>query len=982
MPSPIEEKMEDVGEPADQLAVKGKGKKGKGKGMMKGKGKGMMKGKGKGKFGGGQQVVEKVVYQRRSRNAGIHTIEIYNPQFWFSQQEMEEFDARPDRYGPSVIGKYTKGIGQVEARFPTDDEDPTSYAMTAVHRLLERLVEKGLNETGKYQPDGVALNIYNAVGRLDVGTESITDRSKSMKSYCMDIFERYGNGESNIEGVDQYNACYGGQACGLCTLSWVESDRWDGRYGIAVATDISEADPYFMAFVGASCTATLFFPDAPLAHHSQRASCILHRFDFFKPVGWHHMGPVTDGKYSVEVYLDALDACYKTLRKKLNDRDILKMTDFNVFHTGGGYHIVRKAFERMVRCEDPDIKGAAREQLVEDRLHPSVSILKIVGPCHTVSSFLNISSVCMNTMEKGLGKVIVVFTYGSGCASSMYQMRIDDVAYFDPMEIWKIKFYRNAIKVSPEESAIHGFYTQTWMQFGFRPQGRKVCNISTDLFEDSVYYLMEIDKFGRRFYHRGSVSAGAIAPEHHLFVDRAEGRLRRRDFEGPYKKSVPSELKEKSVEEIWREIEYDMTYDHEAEAGNTVTTEHRDRYNPNQVVTVIKPLPDRVKHGATIEPDGLDHTYQVLGTWSRYTAQGMEKNSDGSWTFEVVLGENRWEEFYLTQDNDPAKMIYPYTEKAFKGVPCVGPHAGGKGKLWLLDGRDRVNVPEDQVGQPGEKYLVTFRWDKLKDLQWEKLEGETGDVAPSQYSIIGTWCDWAPVELAPDATKRKGWRSIEVQMTSLGIEFKVLRNDDESQVIYPSVRRSADLPVTMDTPISGPDSSFKYNWKIEDKLGAVYKIMFFRDPEDCEATGMKVEWAKTGDRPVVEPEPTYYIVGTYNEWGATGMTKMEHPPDNLKIFRGEVPVQELVDPAQPDKKKAMMPFKIMQHKMTSRCVHPDKDACTQLMGHKVLMDGRGDGLAWHIGKQPSDKAKVGDIFIVRLEVNDDGTMKVTWAKKY
>ena len=25
--------------------------------------------------------------------------------------------------------------------------------------------------------------------------------------------------------MDQYNACYGGQACGLCTLSWVESDR-------------------------------------------------------------------------------------------------------------------------------------------------------------------------------------------------------------------------------------------------------------------------------------------------------------------------------------------------------------------------------------------------------------------------------------------------------------------------------------------------------------------------------------------------------------------------------------------------------------------------------------------------------------------------------------------------------------------------------------------------------------------------------------
>ena len=48
-----------------------------------------------------------------------------------------------ERYGPTVIGKYTKGIGQVEARFPTDDEDPISFAMTVVHRLLERMEAKG-----------------------------------------------------------------------------------------------------------------------------------------------------------------------------------------------------------------------------------------------------------------------------------------------------------------------------------------------------------------------------------------------------------------------------------------------------------------------------------------------------------------------------------------------------------------------------------------------------------------------------------------------------------------------------------------------------------------------------------------------------------------------------------------------------------------------------------------------------------------------
>lgn len=211
---------------------------------------------------GRQEVVQVQKKGRQSRNAGIHTIEIYQPQFYFTQEDQEEFDARPDRYGPTVIGKYTKGIGQIEGRFPTDDEDPISFAMTVVHRLLERMEAKGINETGPYQFNGMPLNIWNAIGRLDIGTESITDRSKSMKSFVMDIFERYAN-ETNIEGVDQYNACYGGQAAGLAVLSWVESDRWDGRYGIAVATDISEAHPMIMAFAGAATTAALFFSRRP-----------------------------------------------------------------------------------------------------------------------------------------------------------------------------------------------------------------------------------------------------------------------------------------------------------------------------------------------------------------------------------------------------------------------------------------------------------------------------------------------------------------------------------------------------------------------------------------------------------------------------------------------------------------------------------------------------------------------------------------------
>ncbi|CAJ1360485.1 unnamed protein product [Effrenium voratum] len=377
-----------------------------------------------------------------------------------------------------------------------------------------------------------------------------------MKSFIMDLFERYAN-ESNIEGVDQYNACYGGQAAGLCTLSWVESDRWDGRYGIAVATDISEAHPAFMAFAGAAATATLFYPDAPMSHHSQRASCVLHRFDFCKPVGWHDMAPITDGKYSVECYLDALDACHSTLRQKLNGRGPLEVTDLNVFHTGGGYHIVRKAFERLVRCENKGIKPDEKERLVQTKLLPSVSLLKIIGPCHTVSSFLNTSSVIMNKMEEALGKIILVFTYGSGCAASMYQLRVDDVPFFDPLEIWKLQFYRNSIKVTPAESApLHKFYVETWMKFDYKPMGRRTCKISIWKYEEDAYYLMEIDKFGRRFYHRGGMSTGPLDPSLRLPVDKAEERPVRESW-GPI--MAKPEQKPKAItstkEEQFKEIE-------------------------------------------------------------------------------------------------------------------------------------------------------------------------------------------------------------------------------------------------------------------------------------------------------------------------------------------------------------------------------------------------------------------------------------------
>lgn len=51
----------------------------------------------------------------------------------------------------------------------------------------------------------------------------------------------------------------------------------------------------------------LIGPDAALRMLRQRASCVLNRFDFLKPVGWHSMAPILDGAYSIECYMECTE---------------------------------------------------------------------------------------------------------------------------------------------------------------------------------------------------------------------------------------------------------------------------------------------------------------------------------------------------------------------------------------------------------------------------------------------------------------------------------------------------------------------------------------------------------------------------------------------------------------------------------------------------------------------------------------------------
>lgn len=111
------------------------------------------------------------------------------------------------------------------------------------------------------------LEKYNidpmSIGRIDVGTETIIDKSKATKTVLMDLFAEAGN--TDVEGVDSKNACYGSTAALFNSINWVESSSWDGRNAIVVGGDIAiYAEGSGRPTGGAGAFAILIGPDAPL----------------------------------------------------------------------------------------------------------------------------------------------------------------------------------------------------------------------------------------------------------------------------------------------------------------------------------------------------------------------------------------------------------------------------------------------------------------------------------------------------------------------------------------------------------------------------------------------------------------------------------------------------------------------------------------------------------------------------------------------
>lgn len=329
-----------------------------------------------------------------------------------------------------------------------------SLALTAVSSLFK-----------KYNVDP------KSIGRLEVGTETLLDKSKSVKSVLMQLFEESGN--YNVEGVDTVNACYGGTNALFNSVNWMESSAWDGRDAVVVAGDIAlykkgNARPTG----GAGCVAMLIGPNAPIVMDAGlRGSYIKHVYDFYKP-DFTSEYPIVDGHFSVGCYTEAVDACYKaynareqTLKSQQNGNSTsaeaqaqetpLDRFDYMAFHAPT-CKLVAKSYARLLyndflvnpsnpifadvpaELRDMDYKTSVSDKTVEKtfiglakkrfaaRVQPSIQVPTQCGNMYCGSVYGSLCSLIANISSQDLqGKTIGLFSYGSGLASSLFSFKVN-----------------------------------------------------------------------------------------------------------------------------------------------------------------------------------------------------------------------------------------------------------------------------------------------------------------------------------------------------------------------------------------------------------------------------------------------------------------------------------------------------------------------------------------------------------------------------
>ncbi|GMI01618.1 hypothetical protein TrVE_jg9820 [Triparma verrucosa] len=459
-------------------------------------------------------------------NVGILALEPYFPSTYLEQSELEAHN------GVSA-GKYTIGLGQAQMSLCTDNEDPTSMGLTVLTSLLKKYDIKG-----------------SEIGRLEIGTETLTDKSKSLKTSLLRAL-----GNPNVEGATNLNACYGGTAAFLNCVNYCANPCNKGKKAICVIVDIAAyARGAARPTSGSGAVAVLVGEDSWLKFGGVKASWTEDVWDFYKAD--HEVEyPQVDGKVSQECYFRSLRGCYEGFRKEYEARTsklfAYSSPAYWVFHAPYN-KLVRKSFSRLQYYDDPaapwcaglDIEGRDYDKLAQKRVEKDfnkkmgkgLEVSRRIGNTYAASVFMGLCGVVEGEDLKA-DKELAVFSYGSGSIATMYNLVVretdgDRFTLVKCRERMKLKERLGTrVKVGAEELDLALDCREIMHS---NPKGYSPLYPTASLWE-GTYFLQGIDDKFRRSYSvkKGPVEVhgGALATAmvKRLVKEKNEGKVAREE---------------------------------------------------------------------------------------------------------------------------------------------------------------------------------------------------------------------------------------------------------------------------------------------------------------------------------------------------------------------------------------------------------------------------------------------------------------------
>ncbi|MBA0611530.1 hypothetical protein Godav_012210 [Gossypium davidsonii] len=314
--------------------------------------------------------------------------------------------------------------------FCTEVEDVISMSLTAVTSLLE-----------KYTIDP------KQIGRFEVGSETVIDKSKSIKTFLMQIFEVYAEGPARPTG-------------------------------------------------GAAAIAMLVGPDAPIVFESKfRGSHMYEKLE-------GKQFSISDADYIVfhSPYNKLVQKSFARLlfndfmRNASSVDDIAKekLSPFSNLIGDESYH--SRDLEK--------VSQQVSKSLYDAKVQPTTLIPKQVGNMYTTSLYAAFASLIHNKHSELAGKRVILFSYGSGLTSTMFSLRLHEGQH--PFSLSNIATVMN---VAGKLKWRHEFppekFVQTMKLMEHR-YGAKDFVMSKDcgLLSPGTYYLTEVDSMYRRFYSK------------------------------------------------------------------------------------------------------------------------------------------------------------------------------------------------------------------------------------------------------------------------------------------------------------------------------------------------------------------------------------------------------------------------------------------------------------------------------------------------